>query len=398
MIVFDLTECQADGAVLVHGGGEYGKSALLHIVEARPDVELLVVCRKRLFLEDSIKELEQKSSIRFLWLNSIESYREQLHDLDVERNTIILPVPYRFYFENILFCRAKVILFVHGLRTIELTEDQYDWFYKQNYSFAYAKNILKRIGGHQRRRFRAISHYRKIFENIKPIDEVWTVSRHSRNAIQLYFGNFVEIENIEIAFPLAPFLGEPLVDKESGERNLILMVSVNRPEKNAYRVLRAVERYDLLSRIPRHYRLVLTGADHYIQNKILRRFSTVGDRLEVCGYVSRDELMELYKRAAIFLYPSLNEGFGIPPVEAFRYQVPVVASAATSISEILGEAADFFCPKDEGEMANRILGLLQDEVRRKQLVALGSERYQQLKKIAFAQWIKFARGLAPTNH
>lgn len=73
------------------------------------------------------------------------------------------------------------------------------------------------------------------------------------------------------------------------------------------------------------------------------------------SYVSDEELVSLYKNAYAFLYPSLNEGFGYPPLEAMRFGVPVLTSPFSSIYEICGDASLYFNPYSVSELKNRIL-------------------------------------------
>jgi glycosyltransferase involved in cell wall biosynthesis len=78
-------------------------------------------------------------------------------------------------------------------------------------------------------------------------------------------------------------------------------------------------------------------------------------------YVSKGELVALYKFAYCLLYPTLNEGFGYPPLEAMRHGTPVICSAITSTTEILGDAPLYFSPYSVDEMQNRILSLIRSE-------------------------------------
>ncbi len=64
------------------------------------------------------------------------------------------------------------------------------------------------------------------------------------------------------------------------------------------------------------------------------------------GYVSREELIYVYENATLFAYPSLYEGFGLPPLEAAARGTPVVTSNVTAIPEVMGEAAEFVDPYD----------------------------------------------------
>jgi alpha-1,3-rhamnosyl/mannosyltransferase len=113
----------------------------------------------------------------------------------------------------------------------------------------------------------------------------------------------------------------------------------------------------------------------------------IGDRVVFTGWVSEAELEGLYGLAAVFAYPSLMEGFGIPVLEAMRRGVPVASSNATSLPEVAGDAAEMFDPLDTEAMAGAIERLLGDDRRRAELIELGAARAREFT------WDKSARGL-----
>ena len=103
------------------------------------------------------------------------------------------------------------------------------------------------------------------------------------------------------------------------------------------------------------------------------------------GYVAEDDLPALYNGAAAFVFPSLFEGFGLPPLEAMACGVPVIASHIPTHAEILGEAALYFDPNDAEGMASTINQGLKDDDLRKELRAKG------LSRAALFTWEETAR-------
>jgi glycosyltransferase involved in cell wall biosynthesis len=93
--------------------------------------------------------------------------------------------------------------------------------------------------------------------------------------------------------------------------------------------------------------------------------------VEARGSVSRDELVSLYRRAAALVFPSLYEGFGLPPLEAMACGCPVAASAAGSLPEVCGDAAVLFDPHDADAVA---AGVEEALVRAAELSAAGPAR------------------------
>ena len=110
----------------------------------------------------------------------------------------------------------------------------------------------------------------------------------------------------------------------------------------------------LFSEILKDMKLIVTGTSEYGYKY---KFNYPNDVI-LKDYVSDEELEKLYHHAKVFVYPSLNEGFGYPPLEAMKYGTPVVASAVTSIPEICGDGAVYFNPWSVEEIMNRILQLV----------------------------------------
>ncbi len=98
-----------------------------------------------------------------------------------------------------------------------------------------------------------------------------------------------------------------------------------------------------------------------------------------------DILAALYQQAVAFIYPSLYEGFGIPPLEAMAVGCPVICSNSSSLPEVVGEAAETFDPLDEEAILAAMEAVLESPSRRSALVAAGRTRYQQFT------WEKCAR-------
>jgi len=143
----------------------------------------------------------------------------------------------------------------------------------------------------------------------------------------------------------------PLRDKK-----YILYVGAAYPHKNIKRLIDAWEQ--IQCELPDHY-LVLVGAQsiwytrlaEYIQKKRV-------PRVEMRGSVSDEELCEWYRHATVFVFPSLYEGFGLPPLEAMACGTPVIASSAGSLPEVLGDSAYFINPYDYQHVAQGILEVI----------------------------------------
>jgi len=146
--------------------------------------------------------------------------------------------------------------------------------------------------------------------------------------------------------------------KEVAEKPYILYVGNDYPHKNLKRLNLAFKK------------VVEDGLDYQL--------------ILITEFVSEQELDNLYRNASLFVFPSLSEGFGLPPLEAMARGVPVVSSNATCLPEILGDAAIYFNPLDIDDMAEKIKKALLDEGLRNNLIEKG---FEQIKKYS---WQKMA--------
>ncbi len=102
------------------------------------------------------------------------------------------------------------------------------------------------------------------------------------------------------------------------------------------------------------------------------------------GFVPDGELDEIYRHSAAYIFPSLYEGFGLPPLEAMVRGIPVVSSDHPSMREVLGESAYYFDARKPEAIANAITKVIEDKTLREQLIQKG---YEQVKKYS---WEKMA--------
>ena len=156
--------------------------------------------------------------------------------------------------------------------------------------------------------------------------------------------------------------------------NFLLFVGTLEPRKNLLTLLRA---FALVLRETRlRPQLVIAGGQGWLMDET---FATIGeedirDHLCLTGYLNDEELRALYSSCGAFIYPSLYEGFGLPPLEAMACGAPVIASSIPALQETLMDAAMLIDPLDVGALARGIATVLQDGKRRDELVAGGHAR------------------------
>ena len=171
------------------------------------------------------------------------------------------------------------------------------------------------------------------------------------------------------------------------DKNFGLMISAGIYLKNALRGMMAYDRIfdNEYAEIPETYKVVVLGLK---DKDILRHRIKHVERFVLLGYAEEKELETLYKHAQLFLYPTLNEGFGYPPLEAMKYGTLCACSGNTSIPEICGDMVLSFNPFLIDEMIVRIMQSfsmeIQNEKRRimKEKLPEVQERQQKdLKKL-----------------
>lgn len=141
--------------------------------------------------------------------------------------------------------------------------------------------------------------------------------------------------------------------------NYILCVGSIEPRKNLLNLIKAFKQ----AIVPKDYKLVIVGG----KNKLFRLDNlqipfndSLIERIKFTGYVNDEQLSYLYKNAQVFIYPSLYEGFGIPPLEAMLHSCPTIVSNISSLPEICGSASLYVNPIDANDIASKLSQLVQN--------------------------------------
>lgn len=356
-ILFDLEATQPNSLVKRHGGGVYGEIVFRRMVERGKQVAAYYDSGK--WFNPEIKGIIESYGIELLDCRGL-SLQQVVEQSGASR--LYSPLP------TIAMTRlqgCEVMGTIHGLRNLETPRDWGFFGYRhrvKDYVRFMASVIVPSIVYRKRRAF-----YDRLWLH-KGVGIV-TVSNHSAYSFATYFPA-IDRDRIKVYYsPSTTRQGVP----EGGcpcSGKYFLLVSADRWEKNNLRAIKALDRLFGQGRLE-GYKVKVTGVAD--ASAFRYRIKNSG-RFEFLGYVDDDTLDRLFQQAWAFVYPSLNEGFGYPPLQAMYHGVPVIASPFTSIPEVCGNAALYFNPYSIEEIMNRMLQVCDLSIR-EELVANGRKQY-----------------------
>jgi len=168
-----------------------------------------------------------------------------------------------------------------------------------------------------------------------------------------------------------------------GERPYVLSVGTVQPRKNYIRLIRA------FASLRAEAHLLIAGGKGWLYEEIFAEAET-HESVHLLGFVEDEDLPALYRSAALFAFPSLYEGFGLPVLEAMACGTPVVCSDVSSLPEVTGNAALLVDPLDTDALTGAMAHVLGDAERREEMIAHG------LSQAARFTWERSARQLLTT--
>lgn len=222
----------------------------------------------------------------------------------------------------------------------------------------------------------------KTKRDVHRADRVIAVSQHTAKDVIDFFQ--IDKKKVRVVYhgvgdhfrPDVP--GESILEVKKYYRistaKYILWVGTLEPRKNLPTLIKA---YSQLKSIHSEYTLVLGGGPGWQYQDILNLTLSLGNRIQITGYLPQRDLIPLYAGASLFAYPSLYEGFGMPLLEAMASGVPIVASRTSSIPEVVGDAGVLVDPLSISDMGKAIMKLLDDSSLRSSMQEKGIQRAKQ---------------------
>ena len=367
-LLFNLVAVQPIHSAKFHGGGSYGEVIFWALVKRGAKFSCAYDSRK--YLDPEILEACKQKDIPLFDI-SVQTPQEIIDENQID--TFYTPL---YSLEKKWDINVKDFVFTwHGVRALEM---QYSWA-----GVGFAKKFGQKFEALVRYRESWKKHYYKPkYQDLaKRMAEgkarTITVSEHSRASIKSFFPELLDLEIPVFYSPMTAYEPEGFLPPGVATKKYFLLTSGARWEKNNLRAAMAFD--ELVSMYqsqgkPFDFKMVITGAAN---PKAYLRHLKHKDHFVLLGYVENKELEFLHKNAYAFVFPSLNEGFGYPPVQSMRYGVPVAASGTTSIPEVCGDAVLYFDPYSVSEIKNRLVQLLDSKIY-DEYAARAPKRYAQV--------------------
>ena len=212
---------------------------------------------------------------------------------------------------------------------------------------------------------------------LRAADQIICVSEHTRRDAERLYG--IERSRMTVIYEAADEHYRPQADAEQLEvvrqryqlpERYILHVGTIEPRKNLGALLEAFGA--LKDHFP-EVKLLLVGKKGWLYEPFFEQLARSGLASEVCfpGFVREEDLPSVYQLATVFAFPSVYEGFGLPPLEAMACGTPVVASHASSLPEVVGDAGILVSPNDRAALTAALRRVLDDAELRQTMRARG---------------------------
>jgi len=197
--------------------------------------------------------------------------------------------------------------------------------------------------------------------SVKKANKIISITNFTKNELLRYYKGIEKKVNV-VYNGFNNLSNNSICDKNISDKiskllvcKYILTVSTISPRKNIDTLIKAFNEIDNKENI----KLVIAGSNGWMYESIhyLVCDLNLSDRIVFTGKVNDDELKFLYKNASVFVYPSLYEGFGLPPLEAMSYGVRTIVSDVTCLKEVLGDSSEYFPPKDYKYISSILNGI-----------------------------------------
>lgn len=328
------------------GVGRYIRNLVLGIDEKKSDHEFTVFLNQQAYDKIEFKNKNVKKTVsnaRWHTLSEQWYFKEEIerHNVDLMHFT---------YFSYPVFYRRPFVITIH-----DLILDHYPTGVASSLPFPFYK--LKHFG------------YRQITKSaVKNAKRIIAPTFATKNEIVSHYS--ADAKSIEVIYEGFDSSLKHIGTTNLVSKNYILYVGNAYPHKNLEKLFRA---FELVSE-ERNIELVIIGREDFFYKKLKEK---IPKGLHILHSIDDSQLFDYYTNAALFIMPSLMEGFGLPLLEAMHLSCPVVASDIPALREIGGNACLYFDPNNEKDIYKRIKNVLDDKNLQKNLINEGKRQSEK---------------------
>ncbi len=323
--------------------GVFDYIILVHTGPVRPELAALLMDNRFTVIKKNIAPIGPKREWDMLWF--LKKYRKSFDLFHSTSN----------YYP--MFLKGGVAT-VH-----DITFRKY--FNAPWWSFNMAPRFLSfitRNGLYRAKAVIAVSNFTK-----QDLAESFNLSNKIKNKIEIIYEGWEHLQ---------PEAGEEITNETPLQfENYLLYVGTTRLHKNMKTLLKALSLAK--DNLPKQISIVVCGNASYLDMDDKKNIDVInagGERIFFTGFVSKSVLEQLFRNADAFIFPSLSEGFGIPVLESFYFEKPLLCSNTTSLPEIAGDAALYFNPENPENIAEAIVAFYKDASLGSTMISKGNER------------------------
>tara|TARA_Y100001968_G_scaffold112514_1_gene101964 strand:- start:1876 stop:5535 length:3660 start_codon:yes stop_codon:yes gene_type:complete len=386
-IAIDLQGIQSEGS-RTRGIGRYSFEIVRNLVREYPQNTFILVANASLLdlRQELESELKLSNVIYYEWYSPCP-----LSSISKNKTNLQLGSSLRSYAFSLL--HADIILitsFIEGFSDNCLTDFDKELLKTPIVSIFYDVIPLLNSHNYLRNNPKFSKFYKRKLKSMADLDALLAISESSANEAAQYLGiKSNKVYNISSACNTLDFNDKqnhiPNVNLEK-YKPYILYSGAGDPRKNLRRLLQS---FSQLPNTLRRYNLVLVGKllipEITLIDEWINEFKVDPFRVFKTGYISDENLADLYKNCSLFVFPSLHEGFGLPILEAMNCGAPVIGSRSTSVPEIINMNEAMFDPNNTIEITNLIIKSLTDNNFRTKLI---QNSITQRKKFSWSYCVR----------
>ena len=278
---------------------------------------------------------------------------------------LVLPVKLTYNNADILICPDYIAPVFTLCKKIVVIHDNLFWKYPANYPLLWRKYFIKLI---------------KL--GVSRNTEIVTTSRYSKNGLKNIFNN----NKINYVYQSSERVY--LDDKINKSKDYILHIGTFEKRKDLLTLVKAFKLFK--DNTKSNHKLVLAGSKYMNGNrqvyKSIKKYiskNNLFSSIIMPGYIKKKQAVYFYNNAFCYVFPSIDEGFGIPLIESLRAQVPVICSDIEIFKEIGGDSVIYFRKQDYNDLYNKLKFILADKTTIGDLISKGTKRAKSFNQKNF---------------